>query len=925
MNFKDVDKKYRAIPFWSWNEKLEPEETKRQVALMDEAGIGGYFMHARGGLLTEYMGEEWFDNVAAATEEGEKRGMHSWAYDENGWPSGFGGGKVNGLGLEYQQKYLQIKDAEAGDEEKSNTILIRDGKCYFYLVNEFYVDVINKKVIAEFIKQIYEPYYEKCGASIDGFFTDEPQISRFNGFPWSFILEEEFVKKYGYSIVDNIDALFLDKDNSRQVRIDYWQLVTDLFSEAYFKQIYDWCLAHNYGFTGHLVIEENLLVQLNPSGACMPHYEYFTMPGMDWLGRPVCDCLTPMQVSSVAHQMGKKQILSETFALAGHNVSHAELKRIFEWQMVHGITMLCTHLEGYSLRGIRKRDYPPAMYYQQPWWEDMKIFFDASSRIGMLLTEGKVTADTLLIHPQTTAWALYNGDTCPTSSVVKEIMEYSNSMIRDMRTLEDKHIQYHLGDETIIRRHARIENGRIIIGEMSYDKLILPTKYVALLPSTLALIEEFRRQGGTIITPEEAEKNPVCEINRLTYTTRHFDEFDMHYFVNTDNAIIEADIIVGNKQLIPETGEMVPYYGGKYIFAPYESLVLIDTHEPREQRPVATPTTPLSLAGEWDVKLATYNSLTLDRCDYYFDGELIERDGYVLNILPRINVLRRPVKLHQTYRFICEDIPASVYLATETPDIFEIEINGARVDKKDCGYFRDSAFRMLDISGLLIKGENVIELDSTIVQSDACYEHLDNCWTFEAMKNCLSYDMEVEPIYIVGNFGLRLPEKIEELDNDAYRIKEMPTIVSTPTTVDICNLDRDGFSQFAGHLTLQKSFAIEDTHCHVYLKGRGMNSIRISVNGRSVATIMNPPYEVDISKYLKVGDNEITLTILNNLRNMMGPHHLKMGEWMHVGPYTFFKESNVFIHPTSCDPECHDIIPHWDDDYCFEHFGLDAE
>ena len=109
MDFKQVDKKYRPIPFWSWNERLSTEMTREQVRLMNDAGIGGYFMHARGGLLTEYMGEEWFDNVHAACDEGGKLGMHSWAYDENGWPSGFGGGKVNGLGVEYQQKSLHAK------------------------------------------------------------------------------------------------------------------------------------------------------------------------------------------------------------------------------------------------------------------------------------------------------------------------------------------------------------------------------------------------------------------------------------------------------------------------------------------------------------------------------------------------------------------------------------------------------------------------------------------------------------------------------------------------------------------------------------------------------------------------------------------------------------------------------------------------
>ena len=75
MNFKNIDKKYRPVPFWSWNEKLNVPETLRQVGLMDDVGIGGFFMHARGGLQTEYMGEEWFENVTACVDEAEKRGF----------------------------------------------------------------------------------------------------------------------------------------------------------------------------------------------------------------------------------------------------------------------------------------------------------------------------------------------------------------------------------------------------------------------------------------------------------------------------------------------------------------------------------------------------------------------------------------------------------------------------------------------------------------------------------------------------------------------------------------------------------------------------------------------------------------------------------------------------------------------------------
>ena len=89
-NLKNPPNKYRPAPFWSWNEKLDVEETTRQVREMEEVGIGGYFMHARGGLQTEYLSDEWFDNVKATIREGKKLNMESWGYDENGWPSGFG-------------------------------------------------------------------------------------------------------------------------------------------------------------------------------------------------------------------------------------------------------------------------------------------------------------------------------------------------------------------------------------------------------------------------------------------------------------------------------------------------------------------------------------------------------------------------------------------------------------------------------------------------------------------------------------------------------------------------------------------------------------------------------------------------------------------------------------------------------------------
>ena len=87
-----MDNKYKPIPFWSWNDELDEKELTDQIQWMHDNGIGGFFMHARGGLTTPYLGEKWFSCVDACLKKAKELNMEAYAYDENGWPSGFAGG-----------------------------------------------------------------------------------------------------------------------------------------------------------------------------------------------------------------------------------------------------------------------------------------------------------------------------------------------------------------------------------------------------------------------------------------------------------------------------------------------------------------------------------------------------------------------------------------------------------------------------------------------------------------------------------------------------------------------------------------------------------------------------------------------------------------------------------------------------------------
>eukprot|EP00831_Metopus_contortus_P066227 TRINITY_DN5909_c0_g1_i1.p2 TRINITY_DN5909_c0_g1~~TRINITY_DN5909_c0_g1_i1.p2 ORF type:complete len:387 (+),score=83.02 TRINITY_DN5909_c0_g1_i1:183-1343(+) len=298
-NIKNPSMKYRPVPFWSWNDKLENDELRLQIKHMHDVGLGGYFMHARGGLLTEYMSEEWFDAVDACLDKGAELEMHSWAYDENGWPSGFGDGKVNGLGEKYQQKYLRAEVVPACELKRSgHTIALytANGKerigengnvkgdvlHLYYDVNEFYVDTLDREVTVKFIELIYQKYYERLDregrspSELAGFFTDEPQISR-SGMPWSLIMEEEYRAAYSEELLDVLPHMFYREGDFRRTRYRVWKLITQLFMNNFMKPIHDWCGERGWQVTGHHVCEESYWSQLTSNGAVMPQYQYYPM------------------------------------------------------------------------------------------------------------------------------------------------------------------------------------------------------------------------------------------------------------------------------------------------------------------------------------------------------------------------------------------------------------------------------------------------------------------------------------------------------------------------------------------------------------------------------------------------------------------------------------------------------------------------
>jgi hypothetical protein len=73
--FENPTSEYRGAPFWSWNCKLSKEIIEKQISYLKEMGFGGFHMHSRTGMATEYLGDEFMELVKTCVKKAENENM----------------------------------------------------------------------------------------------------------------------------------------------------------------------------------------------------------------------------------------------------------------------------------------------------------------------------------------------------------------------------------------------------------------------------------------------------------------------------------------------------------------------------------------------------------------------------------------------------------------------------------------------------------------------------------------------------------------------------------------------------------------------------------------------------------------------------------------------------------------------------------
>jgi len=966
--FRNPGSEWRGAPFWSWNDDLDPAELRAQIREMKRGGLGGFFMHSRIGLVTPFMGERWMTCIAAAVDEARKQRMKAWLYDEDRWPSGFGGGLVVQRSADFGIKYLELRARGTGGEHRF-AVRHKEGQVYAYRklgpweqpaageqVQEFrtavappsawfndypYTDNMNPESVRAFLEICYEPYRRPLarhfGKTVPGVFTDEPNIFSIHGLPhgqrlpWTWRLPEEFRKRRGYDLMARLPELFSVCPDFTQTRHDFWRTVTELFSEAYCRQLAQWCEKNGLELTGHMLCEQEFENQIPVGGAAMPSLAYMQRPGIDILTEQTREVLTCKQASSIAHQMGRKRTLSETYGTSGWQFTFEGQKWSGDWQTVLGINTRCQHLTPYSIRGMRKRDFPPTFSWHQPWWKYFPVVEDYFARACFFTSLGRPVREVLLLHNISTAWA-----DAPQDQVRQQHSDHLNQIAEDLLAL---HYDFDLGDEIILSQYGDVRQSELLIGEASYRLIVMP-ECDTIFASTAALLRRFLDAGGKLIAmrrrPTQIEGRVAPELDQLfdhqnvLHIAPKRDELaDALRAALTRRISITADgrtevasviyqerthrgrryIMLANRdreagcrlsvelsgeggveQWDLETGRtrslLARATGGKTsveVEMPATGSVAL-VLDP-QKRPIARrPRRPrvvreITLGGEWQVRRSLENSLPLDCCRWRFAGgkwsqvmpvfaaqEQIRAEMGLLDIshssLPQpwvryakaSAVPPRTVELR--FSFGVHKAPSSgLCLVVESAELFHITVNGKLVPNKANGWWLDKSMDRIPLPHVQ-PGENELLL---------------RCEYRDAPE------YELEECYLIGDFGV---------DRISDAITSEPQLLRPG---DWCD---QGYPYYAGNLWYGQeiSLRLKPGERAVAAVGPHFGAcLALHVNGKLAGIRGWPPYQVDITRWVKPGRNRIEVEVCGSPRNLLGPNHLPERRPAWTGPGEFIR------------------------------------
>jgi len=790
-----------------------------------------------------------------------------------------------------------------------------------------YVDLLLDGVTEKFIELTMDGYEkaigDEFGKLVPGIFTDEPNIHSPAGIKWTPALFEKYEERWGYDLKINLPSLFLETGDWKTVRHNYYLILTEMFIDRWCKPWYNYCEEKNLVWTGHYW--EHGWPNPAHGGDNMAMYAWHQMPAIDILMNQYSESVNAQfgnvravkELSSVANQMGRTRTLSETYGAGGWDLTFEDMKRIGDWQYVLGVNFLNQHLSYITIKGARKRDHPQSFSYHASWWDNYYALGDYFARLSLALSSGQQINKILVIEPTSTSWMYYS----PKTSNDK-FSDLGPAFQKFVVKLEKYQVEYDLGSENIVKNNGKIEGGRFVIGERKYDLVVFPPNLENLDSSTFDLVKQYLKNGGKIlsvnsdlkfINGSEEEKiksvtkkysdqwkfadsmsgediltslksneikfiDPEKITGKLFHHRRTLDDGELLFLANTSLEEWSAGTFALKGKSVNElnllNGSIVPYpfkIKDKSVVVDFDlppaGSLLLNINDISQTTNVETKTSEVKIVSSSDkitINRMAPNVLTIDYCDLKIKGEK-EDDLYFFKAADKIfrehnfdgNPWSRAVQyktsiidrnnlpdgsgFEATYNFIVEPgiEKKSFRAVVEQPELWKLSINGTIVKPNPKESWLDRAFGVFNIGDYVVDGKNEVSLNASP----------------------MTVYSELEAIYILGEFHLAPADKGWKLTQNK--------------PLHLGNWKKQGLPFYSDAISYSKTYQLQpgDKRYIINAPFWEGSTIEVKVNNKKAGLIGWQPNEMDITDFIKDGENEISLLVYGTPRNLLGPHH----------------------------------------------------
>lgn len=978
--FVNPPPEYRSAPLWDWNDLITEEGIAFQMEEFKKAGIGGVFVHPRPGLVTEYLSEDWFHLFDYTVQKGKELGMKVWIYDENSYPSGFAGGHVpaempdsyqNGTGLkmEISQELnivpsdtiaVVLKKTDSGftnitarlGQEKTETgtyYIFR--KTYpsrsLWYGGYTYVDLLHKGVTEKFMELTMTKGYERnsadFGKTLSGIFTDEPNLeaamSRGTHLRWTPDLWDVFEQRWGYDLKVNLPSLVEETGDWKKVRHDYYETLVELFVERWAKPWSEYCEEKNLVWTGHYW-EHGWPVPTDGMDESA-FYIWHQMPGVDMLGNEFVDdgqggqfgnTRAVRELRSAANQAGRNRTLSETYGGGGWNMDFEKYKQLVDWQCVLGVNFVNQHLSYYTLKGVRKFDYPPSFSYHEPWWENYTKMGDYIGRVSLAMSSGEQINSTLVLQPNTTAWMYFS------RTKKHPVLDTIKYRFKDfVYQLERRHVEYDLGSENVLRTLGSVSGGNLIVGERAYTLVVIPETMENIDAGTFNLLKAFLHSGGKVLSfrkeivrvdgsesdacarlqqdyPEQwivAENMDDTQCRSLLFTKdfsvdekddtgelyfqrRILQDGQLLFFVNSDEqdaaaatisasgkSVVKMNLENGQTHLVPSTREKGQVIFDLQLEPVGSALYFVSEKEEEEPEVVVEKSdwTRVGAAGEMKVHAETKNVLVLNYLDLK-TAQTTRENTYFMTALISLfqengvefgNPWQHKIQYKKNYLDLDQFSESSE---------FTVDYHFYMADGVDISGFSE-------VQAVVERPELwSVHINGTAVEKEAGKYWIDKDFpvfrvgdhlkpgknTLSLKANRMSVFAELMPVYILGNFKVQPRDAGFEITNGSLN--------------GLGSWKDAGYIFYSDKVSYSQKFNIEKGTADFKVKLNNWQGTvaEVLVNNKKAGIIAWAPDELNVTELLKEGENEISVRIVGSLKNTFGEFYRKDKNWIY-GPH----------------------------------------